>query len=175
MSCLHLRNITFQLSFITLDLCKETNNIGLTTCQLQDDLKPLQPLAIWSRIYHELNMQVGCYSFHSDLKLTLYFSGLPTSFNHHLPLLFHISKLCLHNHRSKVGAKSNRAEWPRPHSICKLLWGSKNTITRESTATLPMQWSKPWSGMHIKSWSRPLKEAKKWSNVQLNVRESMSM
>ena len=49
--CLCLRNMRFQLLFMSIYLIKQTHSTGLTNWQLRDSLKPLQPAALYSRIH----------------------------------------------------------------------------------------------------------------------------
>jgi len=62
----------------TIDCCNASNNIGPTYCESWDGRKQLQPAAICRRIHHAWHMQVGCYWFRFDMKLTIYPAGLPT-------------------------------------------------------------------------------------------------
>jgi len=88
----------FQLSKPSVYPCKQIDNTGSTYCKVQDSVNPVTPAAIHSRIHHEYNMQVGCYLFHFDLKITIDSYELPTSFRYHLSLLFNntISSLLKH-------------------------------------------------------------------------------
>ena len=73
-------------------------------------LETSESVAIHCRIIHELNVQVGCYSFHYDIKLTRYFSELLPSFRNHLPLFFHTSKLWLQKHLTMMRVDRNQAD-----------------------------------------------------------------
>jgi len=85
MCCSYLTNTIFRRSFTLIYCHKWTQIIGPTWCKSQDCWNPVQPAAIHARIKSVLNMQVGCYAFHVDLKLTIYSSGLPTSVCYHFP------------------------------------------------------------------------------------------
>jgi len=109
-SCLYLTIMSLPLLYTSIDPCKETWNIVTTYCKSRDSGKPLQLAATHSRIHLECNEQVGCHLFHSDLKLTIYSSGLPTSFHYHLPLLSHPSKSWLNQHLSQVRVDPDQAD-----------------------------------------------------------------
>jgi len=64
---------------------KQTHNIGPTWCKLHDGWQSVQPAAMHNRIQFVQNSEVSCYACHFDMKLTIYFSGLPTSFRYLLP------------------------------------------------------------------------------------------
>jgi len=98
MSCLHLTIMRFWLWYSTCYPWKQKNNLGPMYCKSRDHEKPLQLAALSSMIHLEYNVQLGCYSFHSDMTLTIYSSGLPTSFHSYLPLEFHTKKTLIHKH-----------------------------------------------------------------------------
>jgi len=89
---LYVAKTRFWRSFTTMYPCQHTHNIGLTWCKSHDGWQPMQQAAMWNRIHLVQNEQVGCYPCHFDLKLTIYSSGLPTSFHYLLsqdfPLCF---------------------------------------------------------------------------------------
>jgi len=115
---------------------KQTNYIEPTYSKLWDSGKLLQLASIHSRIQLKHNLQVGYYLFHSKMKQTMYFSGLPTSSHYHLPLLFHSTKPWLHQHLSQVTADLNRADHWALYPIHHSLADNKNTDTSLSTAML---------------------------------------
>jgi len=80
MCCVYLTNIRFQWSFTTIYPWKQTNKINPTWCKLQHGWITMQPAVIHSRIRHVYNVHVGCYAFPFDFQLSIYSSGLPTSF-----------------------------------------------------------------------------------------------
>ena len=79
-------------SFPGLYRCQQGHNIGPTWCKSHDGWQPVQWAAMCNRIHLMQNKKVGCYPCHFDLKLTIYSSGLPTSFRYVLsqdfPLCF---------------------------------------------------------------------------------------
>ena len=105
---LHKRNSGCD-SPLLIPVNNHTTSDQLTSNPI-DGWKPLQPAAIHSRIHLEWNVQVDCYFFHFPLKLTIYSSGLPTSFCDYLLLHFHTGKSWLHAQLSNVQADPNRAD-----------------------------------------------------------------
>ena len=129
MSDLDLTFMRFRLSYTSMYPGKQTNNICLTYSKSQDGGKPLQLASICSSIHLEYNAQVGCYLFHTDLKLTIYSSGLPTAFRNHLPLQFNTTESWRHKHVSQVTSTPNRANQRVLHAIHHSLAHNKNTDT----------------------------------------------
>jgi hypothetical protein len=86
-----------------------------------------------SRIRLELNVQVGCHSFHFDLYLTIVSSALPTSFHDHLP---HVSTTASYSSRNTSpmcdGSQIN------PHNRC-----FKQYVTQRDTAATQTPISPP--------------------------------
>jgi len=128
---------------------KQSNNIWPTYCKSRGGGQPLQLAPIRSRIHLEYNKHVGCYLCHSEMMLTIKFSGLLTSFRYHLPLLFHTSTSWIHNLHSQVRADLNQADWPALRQIRHWLAHTENADTSYSTVTLPMQPPEIWPLMHI--------------------------
>jgi len=160
--------------FATIYRCKQTNNIGPTYYNLSDSWEPLKPSIICSTICLDCNVQVGCHGFHFYLKLTIYFSELPTSIHYHLPHLFHKSKSLLHKHVSKVIADLNWANKMMLHSIHHPLGHSCNTDTSKSTAILPLQPPKIWCRMNIKTCLVKPEAAWMSFSIHYDVGESIS-
>jgi len=123
---LYLTFIWFRLSCASIYHSKQTLIIRPTNCKLRDREKPLQLAVIGSRIHVEFKLLVGCYLLHSDMKLTIYSSGLPTSFRYHLPLQFHNTKSCIHKHLSQLTMDMKQANHWALHSISHSLAHSKN-------------------------------------------------
>lgn len=93
---------------------------------------------------------------------------------HHLPLLFHTSKSWLQQHLRKVRVDLNQANGETLHPTRHSLSHSNNADSNDSTATLPMQPLNVWPRMPIqKSPVRP-EAAKIRSNMELDVRISIS-
>jgi hypothetical protein len=99
--------------------------------------KPLQLAVLRRRIHLQYKVHVGCYLFHSDMRLTIYSSGLPASFCNHLPLLFHTNESWIHNHSSEVRADLNQTNRRALHQVCHSLAHKKKTDTSKSTVMLP--------------------------------------
>ena len=85
MNGFYLTTTGFRRSFTKIYPCKHTQNIAPTWCKSLDGWQPMQLAAMCSRIHLVQNGQVGCYPRHVDLKLTIYSSGLPTSFRYLFP------------------------------------------------------------------------------------------
>jgi len=128
----------FRLPYTLIYPWQHTNNTRPTDWKLRDGGKPLQLVVICSRIHIQYNVQVGCYLFHSIRNLTMYFSGLPTSFRNHLPLLFHTTKSWTNKHLSQVATDPKHANQWALYPICHSLAHSKNADTSWSTVMLPM-------------------------------------
>jgi len=79
---LYHKNMWFRQLFTVIYPCEQTHNIGTTWCKTQHGRQPVQPAARCDRIHLVQIEQVGCYPCHFDLKLTIYSSGLPTSFRY---------------------------------------------------------------------------------------------
>jgi len=139
----------FRLSHAAIYPCSYTSNIGPTYCTSRGCGKPVHLSAERSRIHREYNEHIGCYIFHSDMRLTIRSSELPTSFRYHLPLLFPTTKWWIHNHLSQVRAHSNQANCQAFYQIRHPSTGSKNTGTSESTVILRRQLSNIWPQMWI--------------------------
>jgi len=88
MYCLYPTNTTFRRLFSVIYHCTQKHNIAPIWCKSQDGWKPVQPAAIRCRIQVLYNVQVICYASHFDSKLTIYSSGLSTSFRYLLALDF---------------------------------------------------------------------------------------
>jgi len=140
-------------------LCKQTDNFGLTLCKSHNSRKPVQPAAICSRIHLVQNVQVGCYAFHFDWKITIYSSGLPTSFRYHLaldfPLLFVIiisslslQQIMAQQHLSTVRVEQNRAEQLALHPIHHSVRPNYYADTTQFIAMLQMHPPKMWPWTH---------------------------
>ena len=127
---------------------KHTGNIGLTHCKLHDGCNQLYVAAIRSKIHLELNVQVGCYSFHFDCMLTKFPSGLPTSFHYHLPLLVITSKSWLHNDLSNVRVDPNQVDWQALHTTRHSLGQIHSAVIILPTATRPMHLLRPCQCTH---------------------------
>jgi len=134
--------VRFRLSYTSISPHTETNDIRPTYCKSRHGGKPLELAANSIRIHLEYNVQVGYYWFHSDLKLTVYSSGLPTSFRYHLPLLFHTSKSGLHKHLSQVRVDPDWADRPVLHPMRHSLEHNYNGETSQSNPMLAIQ--PPW-------------------------------
>jgi hypothetical protein len=175
MSCSSVTKKGFSLIFTPIHRCKQTNNIGPTYSQLPVRWEPLQPSILHSMIRLECNVQVGRRGFHFYLKLTIYFSELPTSIHYHLSHLFHRSKSLLHKHLGKVRAVLNWAKQMMLHSMHHPLGYSCNTDTSNSTAILWLQPLKIWHRRRITTW--PVKLEPAWMRfiVPYDVCESISM
>jgi len=169
MSHVYLAIMWLRLSYTEMYPCSQTNRIRPTDCTLRGGEKPQQLADILSKIHLEYNKHVGCYLFHSDLRLTIESSGLLTSFRYHLPLLFNTSNTWIHNHLSQVRADLNRAKWQALHHIPHSFAHSKNTDTSSSTAMLPMQPPSLWPRMHIWKLSVRLEARRIQSSVQFDV------
>jgi len=128
MAYLYLTTMGFRQSYGSTYPWKQTH-IRPTDCKSRHVGKPLQLAVICSRIHVEYNEQVGCYLFHSDMKLTIYSSGLSTSFCYHLLLVFHTIKSWIHNHLSEVAKDPKQADWWALHPIRHSFAHSKNTDT----------------------------------------------
>jgi len=135
-SLLYPSIMRFQLPFTSMYLVKQTDNAGPTYRKWQTGCKPLQPTTILSMIHSELIMQVRWYSFCFDRELTIYSSGLPTSFRYHLPLFYHTSKSGVQKHLLR--ADPNLVERQVLHAMHHPLRHSNNTVTCKSTTTMPM-------------------------------------
>jgi len=170
MSYWYLTIMRFQLSYTMIHTAKPTINIGPIYCTSQDCWKPLQLASRHSRTHLGYNVQVSCYLFHSDIKLTIYSSGLHTSFLYHLPLQFHTTISWLHKHLSQVTADPNWADQRALHPTCQSLAHNMTAATTsESSTTLPMQPLKIWSRMQIEKLSVRLEAARIRNSMQLDV------
>ena len=149
MSYLCLKIMRFRLLYTAIYACWQTNNIRPTYCTSQGGGKPLHLVDIRRRIHLQYEKHLGCYLFHSDMKLTIESSGHPTSFRYHLPLLFHTRKSWIHNNPSHWRADRIQAAWRALHRIRHSLAHSNNADTCWSTATLLMYPPGMWRRMHI--------------------------
>ena len=111
----------FRRLFTVTHPCKPTHNIRPTWYKSQDGWPLMQLAVMRHRIHLVYNKQVGCYACQFDLQLTIYSSGLPTSFRYLLlqnsPLRFFIIISSLPQQpimapltpqRSKSGTESSR-------------------------------------------------------------------
>jgi len=139
MSISCLGNMRFRRSFTCSYPGHELMDITPSCCNSLDGWEPLQLAAIFSGIHPQYNVQVGCCSFHFDLKLAMYYTGLPTSFSYHLALFSQTSTCWLYEHLTKVQVDQNWAECGALHPKCDLLRHTNNTDTSLCTTNLPMK------------------------------------
>jgi len=85
MYCFYHKNTRIRRLFTLIYSSDHTHNMGPTWRQSQDGWQPVQPAAMRNKIYLVWNEQVGCYTCQFDLNITIYSSGLPTSFWYLLP------------------------------------------------------------------------------------------
>jgi len=150
------------------------NHIGLNLCKAWHGEKPLRLEALRSRISLESNVQVGCYLLHSNLLLTIYSSGLPTTSQYYIPLLFETTKSWLHKHHSKLRGDVYQADQQILHPIHHVLAQSNNADSGYSTTTLHIKPSTPWPRMNISKLSKGPEAARIRNGMKLDVSISIS-
>jgi len=129
----------FQQLLTSMYPSKRTENIRPTYYTSWDRWKHLPASTMCSMIHSELIVQVGCYSFHFDLTLTTYSSGLPTSFRYHLLFHLHNSRSWLHKHLCKVQADLNLVERQALQPMRHPLRHSNDRDISQSTTMMPTQ------------------------------------
>lgn len=89
------------------------------------------------------------------MTLTIYYSGLPTSFCYHLRLQSHTTKAWLHKHLGKVTVDQNRADSQPLHPTCHSSPHNKNTDTSWSTAVTVVLNPNNQFNIHLVKYNHP--------------------